>query len=99
LLELRFNGQVLPPTLTVRQAAELAGVGLSAAYDMCRRGKWPVVRATERRIVVCTVPFLKLFGIEVEMLRHDGSWVAKQDLTDEVAGRVKKMGSGALSQK
>src|SRR5680860_1538417 len=53
----------LPPTLTVPEAANLVGLGLSAAYEAVRQGRIPAIRVSERRIVVPTAPLLKLLGI------------------------------------
>jgi excisionase family DNA binding protein len=30
--------------LSVREAARLANVGRSTAYDLCRSGEWPIVK-------------------------------------------------------
>jgi hypothetical protein len=63
---LTCNGQALPPTLTVQAAAKMAGCGVSAAYEACRHNRWPALRITERRIVVCTAPFLQMLGLELD---------------------------------
>lgn len=52
--------KALPPTLTVEEAADLIGVGRTAAYEAVRQGLWPSVRVTARRIVVPTQPLLAM---------------------------------------
>ena len=52
----------LPATLSVAKAAELLGVGKSAAYEAVRQGRIPAIRVSERRIVVPTAPLLKMLG-------------------------------------
>ena len=68
MLKVRCGGQFLPPTLTVRQGAELAGCGVSAAYEACRQQRWPSVRISERRVVIATVPFLQMLGLALSDL-------------------------------
>ncbi len=53
----------LPVTLTVAEAADLVGLGLSAAYEAVRQGRLPAIRVSERRIVVPTIPLLQMLGI------------------------------------
>ena len=60
------NGQPMPPTLTVEEAASIAGCGRSAAYLQVRESRWPAVRISEHRIVICTVPFLQMLGLEID---------------------------------
>ncbi|MGH8887877.1 MAG: helix-turn-helix domain-containing protein [Egibacteraceae bacterium] len=54
----------LPPTLTVKHAARLCGIGRNAAYEAVAAGELPGVRIG-RRWVVPTVPLLRLLGVEV----------------------------------
>jgi len=91
VLKVRVNGQVLPPTLSVKQAAELAGCGVSAAYEACRQSRWPALRISERRIVVATVPFLRMVGLEV-----DQDQVAQGHGTDQELFSVSDKEGGAL---
>jgi predicted DNA-binding transcriptional regulator AlpA len=54
----------LPPTVDLRTAAQILGIGRTAAYALVRAGHWPtpVVRAG-RLIRVPTAPLLQLLGI------------------------------------
>lgn len=61
------NGQPLGATLTVEQAAAIAGCGRSSAYQAIREKRWPpAIRISERRIVICTVPFLQMLGLAID---------------------------------
>jgi len=91
VLEVRCNGQLLPPTLTVKQAAEMAGCGVSAAYEACRQARWPALRITERRVVIVTVPFLRMLGLEV-----DQDQVAQGHDPDHELSYVSEKEGGAL---
>jgi hypothetical protein len=91
VLRVRCNAQLMPPTLTVKEAAELAGCGVSAAYEACRQARWPALRITERRIVVCTVPFLQMLGLEV-----DQGQVAQGHDPDHALSYVSEKEGGAL---
>lgn len=53
----------LPPTISVEEAAELAGVGRAAGYSAVRTDEWPHIRVG-RTIRVLTAPFLRLLGVE-----------------------------------
>jgi predicted DNA-binding transcriptional regulator AlpA len=54
----------LPPTVDLRTAAQILGIGRTAAYALVRAGHWPtpVIRAG-RLIRVPTAPLLHLIGI------------------------------------
>jgi predicted DNA-binding transcriptional regulator AlpA len=54
----------LPPTIDLKTAAQILGIGRTAAYALVRAGHWPtpVVRAG-RLIRVPTAPLLQLLGI------------------------------------
>jgi hypothetical protein len=54
----------LPPTVDLTTAAQILGIGRTAAYALVRAGHWPtpVVRAG-RLIRVPTAPLLRLLGI------------------------------------
>ena len=53
-------------TLTIEQAAGLAGISRSLAYDLARRGELPGVVRLGRRLLVSRVKF-------VEFLSGDGA--------------------------
>ena len=53
----------LPATLSVIEAAELCGIGRSAAYRAVHRGDLPTLRFG-RRYRVPTAPLLEMLGIE-----------------------------------
>lgn len=71
MIKVMCHGQTFGATLTVREAAHEAKCGVGAAYEACRRGRWPALRITERRVVVCTIPFLQMLGLEVETVSDD----------------------------
>jgi hypothetical protein len=54
----------LPPTLDLMTAAQILGIGRTAAYALVRAGRWPtpVIRAG-RLIRVPTAPLLQLLGL------------------------------------
>lgn len=54
----------LPPTVDLMTAAQILGIGRTAAFPLVRAGRWPtpVVRAG-RLIRVPTAPLLQLLGI------------------------------------
>jgi predicted DNA-binding transcriptional regulator AlpA len=54
----------LPPTIDLKTAAQILGIGRTAAYALVRAGHWPtpVVRAG-RLIRVPTAPLLHLLGL------------------------------------
>jgi excisionase family DNA binding protein len=51
-------------TYTVEEAATLLGIGRTLAYDLIRRGEFPVpvIRLGARRIVVPRVPLDEMLG-------------------------------------
>lgn len=53
-------------TLTVEEAAEILGIGRSAAYAAVRRDEIPSLRLG-RRVLVPTAPLLRLLGLEDEI--------------------------------
>jgi hypothetical protein len=71
VIEVVCHGKTFGATLTVREGADIAECGISAAYEACRQGRWPALRITERRIVICTVPFLQMLGLEVDTVSDD----------------------------
>ena len=95
MLTVKCNGQILSPTLTVRDAARIAGCGISAAYEAVRQNRWPALRITERRIVICTVPFLEMLGMQVDQEQVDDARM--QDL-GQAPLSTHKQESGALRQ-
>jgi Helix-turn-helix domain len=50
-------------TLSVEEAAKLAGMGRNQAYEACRSGKFPVLHVN-RRYLVLKGPFMRLLGAE-----------------------------------
>jgi excisionase family DNA binding protein len=52
------------PTLTVREAAEIVGIGAQTYYEGAARGNLPAVRISPRRIVVPTAKLWNLLGME-----------------------------------
>ncbi|WP_276687261.1 helix-turn-helix transcriptional regulator [Corynebacterium casei] len=54
-----------PPTIGIRQAAELLGIGSSSAYAAARKGNFPTkVIHIGGRYVVPTKPLLELLGLD-----------------------------------
>ncbi|WP_336632830.1 MULTISPECIES: helix-turn-helix domain-containing protein [unclassified Microbacterium] len=54
----------LPLTLTVPAAADLAGIGKNTMWDAVNAGEVPSIRL-RGRVLIPTVRFLELFGVEV----------------------------------
>ncbi len=56
----------LPPTLDIRSAARLLGIGKSAAYELIRTDQFPVpvLRLSGRLVRIPTVPLLSLLGLD-----------------------------------
>jgi hypothetical protein len=52
------------PTLTVRVAAEIMGIGAQTYYEGAARGNLPSLRLSPRRIVVPTAQLWALLGME-----------------------------------
>jgi excisionase family DNA binding protein len=52
------------PTLTVREAAEVLGIGVQTYYEGAARGNLPALRLSPRRIVVPTAQLWALLGME-----------------------------------
>lgn len=59
-------------TISVPEAADLLGIGRSAAYDAVRRGDVPSVRVG-RRVLVPVAPLLDLLQTPRRGERDDGS--------------------------
>lgn len=56
----------LPPVIDVATAADVFGLGRSAAYELVRTGQWPTpIIRLGRHIRVPTLPLLALIGITV----------------------------------
>jgi excisionase family DNA binding protein len=53
------------PTLTVREAADIVGIGAQTYYEGAARGNLPAVRISPRRIVVPTAELWTLLGMEL----------------------------------
>jgi excisionase family DNA binding protein len=53
------------PTLTVREAAAIIGVGAQTYYEGAARGRLPALRLSPRRIVVPTAQLWALLRMEV----------------------------------
>ena len=94
MLKVKCNGQSLPPTLKVEEAAALAGCGISAAYAACREGRWPALRITERRIVICTVPFLRTLGLEIDHVQTDEATTESHERSFPIIGKQENEGGG-----
>lgn len=63
------NGAVLPMTISGEQAAELAGLSRSTAYEDLRNDRWPTTTLSvggTRHRRVATVPWLRHLGIPFE---------------------------------
>ncbi len=55
----------LPPVLDLPTAAQLLGVGRTAAYQLVRENQWPTpVIRVGRLIRIPTAPLLALLGVE-----------------------------------
>jgi len=51
-------------TLSVAEAASIAGLGRGTAYTAIRTGQWPSpVMKHGRRLVIPTLPFLRAMGV------------------------------------
>jgi len=50
--------------LSVEEAAEILGLGRSAAYEAARRGDLPTIALGARRRIVPTAKLLELLGVE-----------------------------------
>ena len=46
--------EAMPPTLTIREAARILGIGEKTAYQAVRDGSIPSLRVSKRRIVIPT---------------------------------------------
>jgi excisionase family DNA binding protein len=53
------------PTLTVREAAAILGIGAQTYYEGAARESLPALRISPRRIVVPTAQLWALLGMEV----------------------------------
>jgi len=54
----------LPAVIDVATAAEVLGIGRSAAYELVRRGEWPTPTLRLGRLIkVPVAPLLELLGI------------------------------------
>jgi len=63
----------LPPTVDLMTAAQILGIGRTAAYALVRAGRWPTPVARAGRLIrVPTAPLLDLLGI----VTHDRGPVA-----------------------
>ncbi len=59
--------RALPAVVDVERAAQLLGIGRTAAYQLVRSGRWPTpVLRVGRQLRVPTAPLLALLGITVE---------------------------------
>lgn len=66
-----------PYTLTVREAAELAGVSRHVMYRAARKGDVPVTRLAGR-LRIQRVPFLRQIAAEDELARAEAELAAEQ---------------------
>ena len=54
--EYKVTEEAMPPTLSVREAAQILGIGRTLAYDLAQRGEFPgLLRIGERRLRVSRV--------------------------------------------
>jgi excisionase family DNA binding protein len=60
--EIMIPNPVERPTITVEEAAEILGIGRSAAYAAIHRGELAAIRIG-RTLKVPTAPLLKMLGI------------------------------------
>jgi predicted DNA-binding transcriptional regulator AlpA len=64
----RDDALALPPVVSLATAAELLGLGRSAAYELVRTGQWPTpILRLGRLIKVPTAPLITLVGIATEI--------------------------------
>jgi len=57
----------LPPVIDVSTAADVFGLGRSAAYELVRTGQWPTpIIRLGRHIRVPTLPLLQLIGMAAD---------------------------------
>jgi len=60
----REDALALPPVVSISTAAEVLGLGRSAAYELVRSGQWPTpILRLGRLIKVPTAPLIALVGI------------------------------------
>ena len=60
----RDEALALPPVVNLSTAAEVLGLGRSAAYELVRAGQWPTpILRFGRLIKVPTAPLIALVGI------------------------------------
>jgi excisionase family DNA binding protein len=60
-----FPNPKVEPTLKVERAAQLMGIGRTAAYDAATRGEIPTIKVG-RRLLVPTAALAQLLGITFE---------------------------------
>ena len=64
----RDDALALPPVVNLPTAAEVLGLGRSAAYELVRRGQWPTpILRLGRLIRVPTAPLIALVGIDAQV--------------------------------
>lgn len=64
----RDDALALPPVVSLATAAEVLGLGRSAAYELVRTGQWPTpILRLGRLIKVPTAPLIALVGIATEI--------------------------------
>lgn len=63
----RHQLSTLPPTLDVRTAGSILGLGRTASYELIRCGQWPTpVLRLGHCIRIPTMPLLRLLELELE---------------------------------
>jgi len=64
----REDALALPPVVNISTAAEVLGLGRSAAYELVRNGQWPTpILRLGRLIKVPTAPLIALVGIDAQV--------------------------------
>ena len=64
----REDALALPPVVNISTAAEVLGLGRSAAYELVRSGQWPTpILRLGRLIKVPTAPLIALVGIDAQV--------------------------------
>jgi predicted DNA-binding transcriptional regulator AlpA len=64
----RDDALALPPVVSLPTAAEVLGLGRSAAYELVRNGQWPTpILRLGRLIKVPTAPLIALVGIDAQV--------------------------------
>ena len=73
------TGELYALTLSPEHAADLPGLGRSAAYEMVQAGTWPtpLTKSSKTLNKILTVPLLKFVGIPYEFVTADDAEPAR----------------------